>query len=481
MVLVTSCVDSRTQGDLRLVVRHPVEMAQSPGDSDYVSGFVSDPRARVTVNSRLVPTHASGAFLAYVATPTEGYDIRAARGPDVVRVIRRVGSTSIVRQEPATGVAEDAVSTEDSVLALARGYVFASDRPNGLRLWYVPLSSGGKVMAQAGEQSLIRFDGRFPLWVPSSSVALFRPQYSVARPPKAAVPRGECVSTVSYPLGRPVPYRVESVGSVLEITMRPWSFDGRHHSAPVLHAGHEQAIASLSESRDGDRLKLRVVTRQPLFGYEVAWRADSLVARIRCAPSPHHPPDLRGITLVLDPGHPPGGAVGPTGLREADVTLAISDRIASLLRARGAKVVLTRTADGTTSLARRALVGRLSGAHALLSIHVDDTPSGRDPSTSRGPLTLFRTGASALLAQHVQEAMVKEMRAPDRGVRRRDLAMLRETWTPSVLVEGVSLTTPDDEAALRDGSLQQAYAIGVADGVTRYFRAMRSGSARPVQ
>ena len=57
--------------------------------------------------------------------------------------------------------------------------------------------------------------------------------------------------------------------------------------------------------------------------------------------------DLHRHTLVLDPGHggSDSGAIGYSGLREKDVTLAVSLRTEQLLRGAGAKVIMTRTEE----------------------------------------------------------------------------------------------------------------------------------------
>jgi N-acetylmuramoyl-L-alanine amidase len=65
--------------------------------------------------------------------------------------------------------------------------------------------------------------------------------------------------------------------------------------------------------------------------------------RVRRPPAIDPQQPLRGIRIVIDPGHPPAGAIGPTGLTEAEANLAISLPLAAQLRARGAEVLMTRT------------------------------------------------------------------------------------------------------------------------------------------
>jgi len=94
--------------------------------------------------------------------------------------------------------------------------------------------------------------------------------------------------------------------------------------------------------------------RGKFWGFKAFYEPDgTLVLRVRAAPVIDSLDPLRGIRITVDPGHPPAGAVGPTGLVEADANLAIALRLAALLRLRGAEVILTRTDGADVSLVDR--------------------------------------------------------------------------------------------------------------------------------
>lgn len=80
---------------------------------------------------------------------------------------------------------------------------------------------------------------------------------------------------------------------------------------------------------------------------------------------------LDGAHVVLDPGHggDQTGAVGPNGLRESDLNLAVAERVAALLHEQGVTVVLTREDDLRVSLATRAGIAEALEPLAFLSIH----------------------------------------------------------------------------------------------------------------
>ncbi|MGZ3448995.1 MAG: N-acetylmuramoyl-L-alanine amidase family protein [Polyangiales bacterium] len=76
--------------------------------------------------------------------------------------------------------------------------------------------------------------------------------------------------------------------------------------------------------------------------------------------------------LVIDAGHGGSdpGAIGPTGLREKDVTLALAKAVAPIVaKELGAEVRLTRASDTFVSLEERAASSNAFEADVFLSIH----------------------------------------------------------------------------------------------------------------
>ena len=75
---------------------------------------------------------------------------------------------------------------------------------------------------------------------------------------------------------------------------------------------------------------------------------------------------IPAVDVVLDPGHGGGepGAVGPGGLKEKDLNVAVAKMAAAVLQQRGYRVLLTRTGDQQVTLGTRAaiaLVHRCTG------------------------------------------------------------------------------------------------------------------------
>jgi N-acetylmuramoyl-L-alanine amidase len=206
------------------------------------------------------------------------------------------------------------------------------------------------------------------------------------------------------------------------------------------------------------------------YGYHVRWQPGAMVVRVRRPPSISPERPQAGLTIAVDPGHPPVGATGPTGLYEGDAVLPIAERLRDELQRRGARVALTRTTRDAVALADRPVIARRADAHAFVSIHLNALPDGVNPFNAHGTGTYFFHAHSLPLARDVQAGMARQMGLRDLGVFYDNLAVVRQTWMPAVLCEGAFLMIPEQEALLRTAEFQQAYARGVADGLERYFR-----------
>jgi len=210
------------------------------------------------------------------------------------------------------------------------------------------------------------------------------------------------------------------------------------------------------------------------YGYLVLWENNAMVLRLRGRPAinEHHP--LAGLTIAVDPGHPPIGATGPTGLWEPQATLPIGFRLKQILEERGATVVMTRTTDSAVALGDRPIIARKANVNAFVSVHLNAYPDGVNPFVAPGTGTYFFRTHSEPLARFVQRGMVSRMGLMDLGVNYDNLAVVRGTWYPAVLCEGAFIMLPDQEAALRTPEFQDRYARGIADGLEEYFRTLPS-------
>ncbi len=184
-----------------------------------------------------------------------------------------------------------------------------------------------------------------------------------------------------------------------------------------------------------------------------------------------------GHVVALDAGHggKDPGAIGPTGLREADVVLDIARRIRDLLVADGIRVLMIRDADVFVDLADRTRVAREGGATIFVSIHANASPR----AAVNGMETYYLTPQSLVLAQMIQEELSAALDLPSRGVKTAGFVVLRDSGVPSALVETAFISHPDDEARLRDEGFRQRIAAAVHRGIVRFLAVYPAPQAAP--
>ncbi len=191
--------------------------------------------------------------------------------------------------------------------------------------------------------------------------------------------------------------------------------------------------------------------------------------------------------IVIDPGHGgvEPGAVGPSGVREADVNLIISRKVRDRLVAEGATVVMTRDADYRITLATRAEIAQSLGAGAFVSIHHNAAPDGPWPGPGAETYYQIASGDSKRLAGLIwEEALARFQKFDadwvadtDAGTKYRPSSdggdyygVLRRTaGVPGVLTELAFLSNPSEEALLQTEEFQDAEADAITAAILRFF------------
>ena len=218
----------------------------------------------------------------------------------------------------------------------------------------------------------------------------------------------------------------------------------------------------------GSRLSLA----QPLWGWSAGYdAAGALVVRIRRPPVVDAERPLAGLLVAVDAGHPPGGAVGPTGYTEAEANLGIARALERQLTAAGARVLMTRADDAPVPLGARPDSAEAAGAHLLVSIHNDAFPDGVNPFVNSGSGVYYYHPHAVLLAASILRELLGELGLRDLGLTRADLALARPSWMPAVLTESAFLMLPRQEAALADPAVQERIAAAHLRGIEAFVRA----------
>lgn len=223
----------------------------------------------------------------------------------------------------------------------------------------------------------------------------------------------------------------------------------------------------------------------------------------------------RDIIVAIDAGHggDDPGALGRSGAREKDVTLAIARRLKERIdQEPGMRAVLTR--DGDYFLAHRLRIKRARDQQAdmFISVHADSytdrsvagssvyTLSARGASDEAarwlaerenaadliGGVSLEDKGdvlasvlldlsqgasmsASLVAADKVMDELYRMGNVTRRGVKQAGFLVLKSPDIPSMLVETAFISNPAEEARLKSPAHQQRLAEAIHAGVRSYF------------
>jgi N-acetylmuramoyl-L-alanine amidase len=141
----------------------------------------------------------------------------------------------------------------------------------------------------------------------------------------------------------------------------------------------------------------------------------------------------------------------------------------------GAEVVLLRDSEAPVGLEARTTMAERQDAELLVSIHANALPDGVNPFLNNGTTVYYFHPRAAELARAIGRELVARFGFRDLGVGRGDLALARPTWMPAVLVEGLFLMIPEQEAVLASREGQRRYAEGIVEGLKAFLRARSEG------
>ncbi|MCC7053906.1 MAG: N-acetylmuramoyl-L-alanine amidase [Gemmatimonadaceae bacterium] len=405
---------------------------------------------------------------------TVARDVRAAalRCGAVLAVFGRGDSVAVTRTLPpvadgdSLGLVRVGQASADS-----DAVVIARPVPGGTYRWFLLPGTVLRATGRQGDAVRVQLDSRLEAWVDAPSVTPLPPGTVAPRRTVAnirLVPGPGYVDLILPMSARPA-YAVEAEGRTLRLTL--------HGTTGNTDIGWFQRgdslVRDLQWTNDAsDRAVYTLQLQREVYGWFAWWRGDAFVLRIRRPPVVDAGSPLRGLRIAVDPGHPPIGSTGPTGLYEGEVTLAVGQRVERLLRERGADPFMTRTTAAPVPLGDRPVMARRADAVAFVSIHLNAKPDGANPYRNTGSGTYYFHPQSAGLARAVQSRIVAHMGLDDEGTWYDNLAVVRGTWMPGVLVEGAYVIVPEQEAALRTPAFQEAYALGIVEGLEAWFRTL---------
>jgi len=225
------------------------------------------------------------------------------------------------------------------------------------------------------------------------------------------------------------------------------------------------------------------------------------------APAAGATTSLTGKVIALDAGHNGGNAAHPeiinqlvdavserkacdttgtetdAGYAESAFTFDVTTRLAALLRAQGATVVLTRTDNSGVGpcITDRAAIGNNAHADAAISIHGDGAPAADHGFHVLVPVDVHGPSTPILAASRSLGLALRDAYAAGSGLTvanyigtdginpRADMGGLNLSTVPKVLLECGNMRNGGDAAAMTSAAGRQRMAQAIATGLTAYL------------
>ncbi len=212
------------------------------------------------------------------------------------------------------------------------------------------------------------------------------------------------------------------------------------------------------------------------YGWSIT-QADTLRLDVRLRPTAlpqvTNKKPLGGLKIMIDAGHGGSdmGALGPSGLAEADVNLVLSALLGRKLTSLGATIRQCRRDDSKVELDDRVRDALDFDPDCFISVHHNSVAMSANPLSDRGPKVFYHYPHSIPLAEAVEEELVAAL-TPGESPR-----VLKEVFRvnrnlsdcPSILIEGGFVCNPEDEVLLRKTETLKKMADAIARGVTKLF------------
>lgn len=181
--------------------------------------------------------------------------------------------------------------------------------------------------------------------------------------------------------------------------------------------------------------------------------------------------------IVIDAGHggKDAGAQSKTGPKEEEKALTLTTALIleSMLQRMGYQTILTRGDDNFVPLDLRAAFANGNRATLFVSVHYNSAPN----SKAHGVEVYYyndkenptRAELSKHFGQSVLNCIVANTQCKSRGVKHGNLAVVRETKMPAILVEGGFVSNEGEMSKLRDLNYLTLLAQSIAQGIQQYM------------
>jgi N-acetylmuramoyl-L-alanine amidase len=185
------------------------------------------------------------------------------------------------------------------------------------------------------------------------------------------------------------------------------------------------------------------------------------------------------VNIGIDFGHggsDPGAVAN--GLKEKDLTMKIGKMIGDMLgEYEGVQVIYTRTDDRYLSLEERAEIANKARVDLFLSIHINaGGGTGFESYIYNGNVSAKTVAYQNVIHAEIMKAIGG---VRDRGKKRANFAVLRETKMPALLTENLFIDNPNDAVKLKSEQFLLQVAHGHVQGIVKAFGLKKKAKPQP--
>jgi len=338
-----------------------------------------------------------------------------------------------------------------------------------------PLPQGTKALITGKQGDWLRLD--YGGWVRKSMTKIEEMEtytHSTVRSVKTKriIDKDSVWTEVIIPLEVPVPISIIQGDRTIALTL--YNITAQTDTISIAPTSIINTLEWVQSEPDKITYTISLKPKQQ-WGYKVRYQGTNLILSLKHPPilsASNQESPLKGAKILLDAGHGGKedlGSRSPTGYPEKDVALKISQLLQAELQNRGAKVVMTRTDDVDLDLAAR--VAKITQEEPTLSIslHYNALPDDGDAINTSGVSAFWYNSQAQDFAKFINTYISQKLTRNDYGVYWNNLALVRPTNTPSVLLELGFMINPVEFEWIIDPQQQNLLAKTLADGITEWI------------
>lgn len=348
-------------------------------------------------------------------------------------------------------------------------YGLGEDRLGGAKIGYLDTAVLLNITGKVGTDYRVKLAKNLNAYIPQDQVKLLPPGNFVPSSLSNSwrVWGDDRFDYVTISFAQKLPYRTTQEIAPARIVLDV--FGATANTNWISQLENAQEIKNVYyEQLEDDVLRVNIELKHPQhWGYQVYYSGSALTVKVKRPPAKA---GLAKLTIAVDAGHGGSnpGALGPTGVYEKEMALAVAIQLQKALLAEGANVLMTRVNDSYVDNNYRILSYRDKDPDLLVSIHLN---SSSDPIRIKGTSTYYKHIGFRPLSQYIYKHLLDLGLNEFGNIGSFNFALNSPTEYPNVLVETLFLSNPEDEMLILDPGFRKQLADKIVLGLKDFVAA----------